>query len=90
MSAGVIAFALDSLLLQFIVRFLMGVQSTFFGPTRYGILPQHLSPNELTGGNGPVELGTFLSILLGTIVGTQAVVNAVGGSVWPVSGQCRY
>ncbi len=37
---------------------------------KYGILPQHLQESELTGGNGLVELGTFLAILLGTIAGT--------------------
>lgn len=47
--------------------FLMGTQSTFFGPAKYAILPQHLSANELVGGNAIVEMGTFVAILLGTI-----------------------
>ncbi len=51
------------------VLFLMGTQSTFFGPAKYGILPQHLNEQELTGGNGLVETGTFLAILLGTLFG---------------------
>ncbi|MDP6706217.1 MAG: MFS transporter [Alphaproteobacteria bacterium] len=49
--------------------FLMGTQSTFFGPVKYGILPQHLAEEELVGGNGLVEMATFVAILLGTITG---------------------
>jgi len=52
------------------VLFLMGVQSTFFGPLKFSILPQHLHPNELIGGNAQVEMGTFAAILLGTLLGT--------------------
>jgi len=47
--------------------FLMGTQSTFFGPAKYAILPQHLQPSQLVGGNALVEMGTFVSILLATI-----------------------
>ncbi len=49
--------------------FLLGLQSTVFGPVKYAYLPQHLRPDELTGGNGMVEMGTFVSILLGNILG---------------------
>ena len=45
----------------------MGVHSTLFGPVKYAILPQHLKSDELIGGNGLVEMGTFVAILLGTI-----------------------
>jgi len=51
------------------VLFLLGVQSTVFGPIKYGLLPQHLAEDELVGGNALVESGTFLAILIGTIVG---------------------
>ena len=51
------------------VLFLMGTQSTLFGPVKYSILPQHLKREELVGGNGWVEMGTFLAILLGTLIG---------------------
>ncbi|MGB0495444.1 MAG: MFS transporter, partial [Kangiellaceae bacterium] len=51
------------------VLFLMGTQSTFFGPIKYGLLPQHLNEEELVGGNGLIESSTFLAILIGTIVG---------------------
>ncbi|MEC9375610.1 MAG: MFS transporter [Pseudomonadota bacterium] len=49
--------------------FLMGVQSSLFGPAKYGILPQLLDRRELLGGNGLIETGTFLAILLGTALG---------------------
>ena len=51
------------------VLFLLGTQSTFFGPLKYSILPQQLSQEELIGGNAQIEMGTFVSILLGMIVG---------------------
>jgi len=47
----------------------MGLHSTIFGPVKYSILPQHLQLEELVGGNGLVEMGTFLAILLGTVLG---------------------
>ncbi|MGH8743550.1 MAG: MFS transporter [Burkholderiales bacterium] len=49
--------------------FLLGLHSTVFGPVKYAILPQHLKQEEITGGNGLVEMGTFLAILLGTLLG---------------------
>ena len=51
------------------VVFLLGVQSTFFGPLKFAILPQHLHNTELVGGNAMVEMGTLVAILLGTIAG---------------------
>jgi len=47
----------------------MGLHSTLFGPAKYAYLPQHLSPAELTGGNGMTEMGTFVAILLGNLAG---------------------
>ncbi len=49
--------------------FLMGLHSTLFGPVKFAYLPQHLGERELTGGNGMVEMGTFVAILLGNLVG---------------------
>ena len=49
--------------------FLMGLHSTLFGPVKFAYLPQHLSERELTGGNGMVEMGTFVAILLGQVTG---------------------
>jgi MFS family permease len=48
--------------------FAMGVHSTFFGPIKYAILPQHLHKDEVLGGTGLVEAGTYIAILLGTIL----------------------
>ena len=49
--------------------FLMGVHSTLFGPVKFALLPQVLSERELTGGNGMVEMGTFVAILMGNVAG---------------------
>lgn len=49
--------------------FMMGMHSTLFGPIKYSYLPQHLKENELIGGNGMVEMGTFVAILLGQVLG---------------------
>ena len=58
--------------------FLMGLHSTLFGPVKFAYLPQALSERELTGGNGMVEMGTFVAILLGNIVGGLLVVFSIG------------
>ncbi|MED5620887.1 MFS transporter [Ideonella sp. BN130291] len=49
--------------------FLLGLHSTLFGPVKYAYLPQHLNERELTGGNGMIEMGTFVAILLGDVAG---------------------
>ncbi|RCS58665.1 MFS transporter [Parvibium lacunae] len=49
--------------------FMMGLHSTIFGPVKYAYLPQHLVREEIVGGNGLVEMGTFVAILLGTMLG---------------------
>jgi 1-acyl-sn-glycerol-3-phosphate acyltransferase len=59
--------------------FLMGLHSTIFGPVKYAYLPQMLDERELTGGNGMVEMGTFVAILLGQVAGGLLVaITAVG------------
>ena len=58
-----------NLTLLFLALLLMGVHSTLFGPVKYAILPAALAPTELVGGNGMVEMGTFVAILIGTITG---------------------
>ena len=57
----------------FLVLFLMGCQSTLFGPVKYAYLPQKLEVRELVGGNALVESGTYLAIIFGLIVGGVAV-----------------
>ncbi|PIE03242.1 MAG: glycerol acyltransferase [Acidobacteria bacterium] len=69
MSIAAIGFIFNMPYLLLSLLFLMGTQSAFFGPVKYSILPQHLKEEELVGGNGMIEMGTFLAILLGTVVG---------------------
>ena len=63
MSVAAMGFVLQSMPVLLAALFLTGVQSTLFGPVKYSILPSVLKPEELTGGNGLVEMGTSLSIL---------------------------
>jgi acyl-[acyl-carrier-protein]-phospholipid O-acyltransferase / long-chain-fatty-acid--[acyl-carrier-protein] ligase len=63
------------------VLFLLGVQATFFGPVKYGILPDLLATDELMGGNALIEAGTFLAILLGTIAGGSLIVAPHGRAI---------
>ncbi|MGC4061680.1 MAG: MFS transporter [Aquabacterium sp.] len=67
--------------------FLMGLHSTLFGPVKYAYLPQHLSERELTGGNGMVEMGTFVAILLGNVGGGLMMGVPETGVHW-VAGSC--
>ena len=63
--------------LLLLVLFLMGCQSTMFGPVKYAYLPQHLSDDELVGGNALVESGTYIAIIVGLIVGGIAVGDEI-------------
>ena len=62
--------------------FLMGLHSTLFGPVKYAYLPQHLTEQELTGGNGMVEMGTFVAILLGSVGGGLLIALPQVGARW--------
>ena len=76
--AGV-GFLLHAMPLLLGALFLMGTHSSFFAPAKYGLLPQVLQNSELVGGNALVEMGTFLAILLGTLLaGLLAVSGEVG------------
>ncbi len=68
MSIAAVAFYYQSYVWLLFLLFLMGIQSAFFGPAKYALLPQHLHKDELVSGNALVETGTFLAILLGTLV----------------------
>ncbi|MBS0307414.1 MAG: MFS transporter [Proteobacteria bacterium] len=57
----------------------MGLHSTMFGPVKYAYLPQHLKQDELVGGNGLIEMGTFVGILLGEVLGAVLVVHKPWG-----------
>jgi 1-acyl-sn-glycerol-3-phosphate acyltransferase len=65
---------------------LMGLHSTLFGPVKYAYLPQHLSASELTGGNGMVEMGTFVAILLGNVCGGLLMAMPEVGPQWVAVG----
>ena len=69
MVCGALGLMLHSIPLMLAALFAMGVHSTFFGPIKYAILPQHLHEDEVLGGTGLVEAGTYFAILGGTIVG---------------------
>lgn len=67
------AFVAGSYVALLFVLFLMGCQSTLFGPVKYAYLPQQLASDELVGGNALVESGTYIAIILGLIVGGLSV-----------------
>jgi 1-acyl-sn-glycerol-3-phosphate acyltransferase len=82
MAVGLAGFWMRDLATLFAALALMGVHSTLFGPVKYAILPQHLKPEELVGGNGLVEMGTFVAILAGTIAGGLVVGTGPNGPLW--------
>ena len=69
MTVGVYGLLVRNMELLLVVLFLTGLQSTFFGPAKYSFLPEVLEEDELVGGNALIEMGTFLSVLLGIIAG---------------------
>ncbi|HUL41654.1 MAG TPA: MFS transporter [Burkholderiales bacterium] len=82
MTLGAIGLYWSNLVLLMTALFLMGLHSTVFGPVKYAYLPQHLAQQEIVGGNGLVEMGTFLAILVGTLLGGFLIAS---GSPHPVS-----
>lgn len=97
MVLGLLAFLSGNFYAPFVVLFLMATQSTFFGPSKYGILPEMLRERDLPAANGLVQMTTFLAIILGTVVAgvgkdfveTDAVRSLAGnGSLWIVSAFC--
>ena len=81
MVVGLAGFWRQNLALMFAALALLGIHSALFGPVKYAILPQHLKPEELIGGNGLVEMGTFVAILLGTIAGGVVVAIEPNGPI---------
>ncbi len=69
MTVGAGGLLLKSIPLMLLALFSMGVHSTFFGPIKYAILPQHLDDDHVLGGTGLVEAGTYIAILGGTVMG---------------------
>ena len=69
MVLGAVGFFTQQVPVLLLCTFLMGLHSTLFGPVKFAYLPQALKEHELTGGNGMVEMGTFVAILLGNVTG---------------------
>lgn len=78
MAFAFIGFYFENIYLLLLLVFLMGVHSTFFGPIKYSLLPETLKDNELVSGNALIEGGTFLAILLGTILGGVVIRSQNG------------
>jgi 1-acyl-sn-glycerol-3-phosphate acyltransferase len=75
MGIAALGWMTHSLWLLVLAVFAMGMHSTLFGPVKYSYMPQQLKPEELTGGNGMVEMGTFVGILLGQVFGDVLVMH---------------
>jgi len=82
MSLAAVGFVTQNMVVLLVALFCTGVQSTLFGPVKYSILPSVLKPEELTGGNGLVEMGTSMSILIGMIFG--GLIFELAGTHGPV------
>jgi 1-acyl-sn-glycerol-3-phosphate acyltransferase len=82
MSLAAVGFLTQSMPVLLVALFCTGLQSTLFGPVKYSVLPSVLRPEELTGGNGLVEMGTSMSILTGMISG--GIIFTLAGSYGPV------
>ncbi len=78
MMLAAVAFYYGQLFMLIALLFLMGSQSTLFGPAKYSYIPQHLKPVELVGGNALVQTGTFIAILAGTILGGNLIATEQG------------
>lgn len=81
MVAAAIGFYLENSWFLIFVLFMMGVHSTFFGPIKFALLPQHLRNDELLLGNAYIEAGTFLAILFGTILGGILILAPQGATL---------
>lgn len=87
MLAGTIAFLAGGLTAPMVVLFFMGLQSTFFGPAKYGILPEMLRLRDLAPANGVIQMTTFLAIILGA--GAAGILkHEFGGELWNVTLVC--
>ncbi len=78
MTLAAIGFYTANVYFLLVVLFGMGTHSTFFGPIKYVLLPQHLHQGELLAGNAYIEAGSFLAILTGTILGGLLILHPLG------------
>ncbi len=81
MAAAAGAFLTESIPGLLVVLTGLGIQATLFGPVKYGVLPEHLTADELVAGNGVIEATTFLSIVAGTVAG-GALILLPHGTAW--------
>lgn len=79
--AAIPALLSQNVYFMLVVLSLFGLQSAFFAPSKYSILPQHLTSEQLVMGNGLVQMGTFVSILIGTLTGGFLAASQ-GGLPW--------
>lgn len=79
-------FMSGSLTVLMVVLFGFGTQAAFFSPLKFGIMPQHLRETELVEGNGLIEAGTFVAILIGTIAGSALIRADYGTAIVPALG----
>ena len=88
MIVGAIGLYFHIIWLLLAALFAMGVHSTFFGPIKYAILPQHMEDDEVLGATGLVEAGTYVAILGGTLLGGVLVVEDADGfhAIWAAVG----
>lgn len=82
MALAAIGFYLNNLPMLLTVLFLMGAQSSFFGPLKYSVIPQLLREEELLHANGLVSMSTFISILIGTLAGGLIIAQEPYGGEW--------
>lgn len=87
MLVGAAGFWLYSAPILYVTTFLMGLHSTIFGPAKYAYLPQHLAQRELMGGNGLVQMATFVAILAGTIGGGE-LARLAAADTWIIGVIC--
>lgn len=78
---GGLSLYLENPYMHLMVLFLAGTTAAFFGPIKYGVLPQYLKREQLIAGNALIELGTFVTILLGTLYGGFLVLQGLGRDI---------
>lgn len=78
---GILSIFTGSMVLSFLTLFALGTHSALFSPSKYSILPQHLTRDDLIGGNALLNTGVFLAVLLGTMAGTGLITLAGGKTI---------
>lgn len=79
---GALGLMMDNYYIMLLVLFLLGLQSTFFGPIKYSLIPHYAPKEQLIFANAMVSSGTFVAILLGTIIG--GIAASLGDNYWPL------